>query len=72
MTGPSTSDEAQVLAAHRDINRGMLERDTSLLSHLLAGNYTLAHMTDSGRRSRNGCSQVDSGEMQYHSAETSA
>ena len=49
--------------------RGMIERDTSLLDDLLDSAYTLTHMTGYRQPRKEWLQQIDSGEMQYHSAQ---
>lgn len=57
-----------VVAAHRALYRGMLERDTAQLSNLLADDYTLTHMTGYVQPKAEWLAQIDSGQMRYHSA----
>ena len=59
----------QVVEAHRAMYRGMLERDTALLDDLLDDEYTLTHMTGYVQPKREWLQQIDSGRMQYHSAQ---
>src|SRR4051812_13268427 len=64
----SRMDEAELLEAYRDMYRGMLDKDTDLLDDLLDDAYTLTHMTGYVQSKREWLEQIDSGEMEYHSA----
>jgi hypothetical protein len=63
----SQAQEAEVIAAYRDMYRGMLEQDTHLLDELLDDEYTLEHMTGYVQPKREWLQHIASGRMRYHS-----
>ncbi len=65
----SQPDEADVIAAYRDMYRGMVEQDTDLLDELLDDNFALEHMTGYVQPKREWLQHIDSGRMRYHSAQ---
>jgi hypothetical protein len=65
--GVSGNAEADVAAAHRQMIRGMLERNTDLLEELLDESYALEHITGYVQPKREWIADIGSGRMRYHS-----
>jgi hypothetical protein len=65
----SQADEANIIAAYRDMYRGMLEQDADLLDDLLDDDFALEHMTGYVQPKREWLQHIASGRMRYHSAQ---
>jgi hypothetical protein len=63
----SQAQEAEVVAAYREMYRGMVEQDIDLLDELLDDDYTLEHMTGYVQPKREWLQHIASGRMRYHS-----
>jgi hypothetical protein len=64
----TASDKTDVVAAHRDMVRAMLERDTVRLDALLDDQCSLQHITGYRQSKSEWLAAIRSGEMRYHSA----
>ena len=62
-------DEAQLREAYRQMIKAMLDRRVGELDALLAGEFTLTHMTGYRQPKREWLEAVRSGQMRYHAAE---
>jgi hypothetical protein len=62
----SQAQEAEVVAAYREMYRGMVEQDIDLLDELLDDEYTLEHMTGYVQPKREWLQHIASGRMRYH------
>ncbi|WP_404373236.1 nuclear transport factor 2 family protein [Corallococcus coralloides] len=62
-------DEAHLKEAYRQMIKAMLDRHVAELDALLAGEFTLTHMTGYRQPKREWLEAVRTGQMRYHAAE---